>query len=58
MFGKSERKRRNPTLTLAVGALAAIGAVSIVKCGKRVVGELGKKVKTIMRGCSDECQEP
>ena len=55
MFGKSERKRRNPTLTLAVGALAAIGAVSIVKCGKKIAGEVGRKMKAIIRGASDEC---
>ncbi len=58
MFGKSERKRRNPTLTLAVGALAAIGAVSIVKCGKRIMCEVGKKMKAVMRGASEECDLP
>ena len=42
-FGKEERKARHPWLTLTVGALAAVGAMSIVsgvKC----------KVKCVIRG--------
>ena len=37
MFGKSEKKRGHPGLAIAVGALAVVGAVSIVSTGKKWV---------------------
>jgi hypothetical protein len=36
-FKKSEKKHMNPYVAITVGTLAMIGAVSIVKCGKKVV---------------------
>ncbi len=36
-FKKSDRKSTSPMLVLTVGALAMVGAFSIVKCGKRMM---------------------
>ncbi|MBE6645507.1 MAG: hypothetical protein E7612_09080 [Ruminococcaceae bacterium] len=44
-FRKTERKKHSACLILTVGALAAIGAVSITRSGKQIINELGTKVK-------------
>ena len=44
-FRKTERKSRGTCVILAIGALAAIGAVSITRTGKQILGELRDKVK-------------
>ncbi|MBR5817664.1 MAG: hypothetical protein IKY62_03350 [Clostridia bacterium] len=37
MFFKSEKKKSHAPFFIAVGALAVIGAASIIKCGKELV---------------------
>lgn len=37
IFGKSERKKHTAPVILTIGALAAIGAVSITRSGKQMV---------------------
>lgn len=44
-FRKTERKKHSACAILAVGALAAIGAVSITRCGKQMINEMMCKVK-------------
>ncbi len=54
MLIKNERKKRNPTLVMAVGALAAVGAVSIVRGAKRVVKGAGERVRGLLHMPSSE----
>jgi len=49
LFKKSERKRMNPYVTMAIGTLAVIGAVSIVRCGKRMVRHTCDKMTCMVR---------
>ena len=49
MLIKSERKKRNPTLVMTVGALAAVGVISLVRGAKRVMKNTGEKVKSLIR---------
>lgn len=45
MFGKSEKRKGHPGLAIAVGALAVVGAVSIVNTSKRwVMDKTGRMV--------------
>ena len=44
-FRKPERKSHGTCVILAIGALAAIGAVSITKSGKQMINEIKCKVK-------------
>ena len=37
IFGKSERKKHTAPVILTIGALAAIGAVSITRSGKQML---------------------
>lgn len=53
MLINSERKKRNPTLVMTVGALAAVGAITLVRGAKRVMKNAGEKVKGIIRHDSD-----
>lgn len=57
MLIKHERKKRNPTLVMTVGALAAVGAVTIVRGAKRIVRCTGEKVRGVLRvrGDGEEC---
>lgn len=52
LFKKSERRHMNPYVTVAVGTLAVIGMVSIVKCGKKMISctcdKMSCMVKQIM----------
>ena len=61
-FRKTERKKHSACLILTVGALAAIGAVSITKCGKQMINDACCKVKSFFKKekncmCSTECEE-
>lgn len=49
-FKKTEKKHMNPYVAIAVGTLAMIGAVSIVKCGKRVVRCTCDKMTCMIKG--------
>jgi len=44
-FRKTERKKHSACVILTIGALAAIGAVSITRCGKQMVNEACCKIK-------------
>lgn len=51
MFGKSEKKRGHPGLAIAVGALAVVGAVSIVSTGKKwVMDKTGRMMGFMKNG--------
>ena len=45
IFKRTERKRRSAPVILTVGALAAIGAVSITRRGKEMLTSAAEKVK-------------
>ncbi len=55
-FRKSERKRHSACFILAVGALATIGAISVVRYGKQVLGDAGGKIKDWLK--KDKCMCP
>ena len=45
LFRKTERKKHSVGAILTVGALAAIGALSITRCGKQMLNNAMCKVK-------------
>lgn len=45
-FKKSERKKHGIGAILTVGALAAVGVVSITRCGKRIFDDTVCKLKS------------
>ena len=53
MFGKGEKKRRGRGGSLAVGALATVGAISIFKKGKRWMKDVSKKMMGLFKGDSE-----
>lgn len=58
---KSEHKHLHPYITLTVGALALVGAVSIVKCAKGLMrcgcDKMSCMVKDLMGKCKgDACE--
>ncbi|MBQ2793294.1 MAG: hypothetical protein IKL79_02070 [Clostridia bacterium] len=54
MLMKNERKKRNPTLVMTVGALAAVGAVSIIRGAKRMVKGAGERVRGLLHSASED----
>lgn len=48
-FGRSEQKRMNPYVAIAVGALAFVGAVSLVKGARGMIRYGCDKVKCMVR---------
>ena len=59
-FKKSERKKHGIGAILTVGALAAVGVVSITRCGKRILNDTTSKIKGffVKKECpSDDGQE-
>ena len=44
---KQDTKKRSAWPVLAVGALAAIGVISITRCGKKMANEAICKMKTL-----------
>ena len=54
---KSEHRRISPYVTLTVGALAAIGMVRIIKCGKRSVRCMSDKVCSMFKKSVKECTD-
>ena len=57
-FRKTERKKHSTCLILTIGALAAIGAVSITRSGKQMINELGMKVKGFFKKEGCDCPMP
>lgn len=56
-FNKTERKPRNTRLILAVGALAAIGAIRVFKYGKQMASDALGKVKGFFKSEKIICSE-
>ena len=52
MFSKGVKKRRHPGVALTVGALAVVGAVSVVKTGKRWMCDTGRRVTCFFKGAA------
>ncbi|MBQ7363676.1 MAG: hypothetical protein IJW48_04395 [Clostridia bacterium] len=50
LFGKNEKKRGHPGVALTMGALAVVGAVSLVNTSKKWMKEKGKKMIGFFRG--------
>lgn len=55
-FRRTERKRHSACFILAVGALATIGAISVVRYSKQMIGDAGCKIKAFMK--KDKCTCP
>lgn len=53
MLGKGEKKRSKSGGAI-VGALAAVGFISIFKKGKRFAKNMGQKIKSMFKG-NGEC---
>ena len=53
MIIKNDRKKKNPTLVMTVGALAAVGVISIVRGAKKMVKGTADKVKGLLHPPSD-----
>lgn len=56
-YRKNERKTHNVRVILIVGALAAVGAMSIFRCGKQMAGEALCKVKSMFRSEKVMCPD-
>ena len=58
MFVRSEKRRVAPWLVLAVGGLAAVGAISILSKGKSLLGMGRRKLHGMFcSGCeTGECE--
>lgn len=52
---KTERKKHSVCAILTVGALAAIGAVSITRCGKQLINDMVCKVKRFLKKERNMC---
>ena len=59
MLLKRSDKRSHPYAALTVGTLAVIGAVKIVRCGKRHVRCIKNKVKSLigLGKCDKTCSD-
>ena len=51
---KSEQKRTHPYVVMAIGTLAMIGAFNVVKCTKRTVCHMRKKITSFFKGEEEE----
>ncbi len=49
LFKKSDCKRANPALALTVGALAIVGAMSVVKCGKDMMDCACRRMSSMVK---------
>lgn len=56
-FRKCEKKKHSSIpIILTIGALAAVGAVSITKCGKDMMNCAWDKMKSLFKKGKDACQ--
>ena len=55
LFKKTERKKIPAMLGLTVGALAAVGVVSLKNKGKGIINSVSSKMKNMMKKAKDEC---
>ena len=51
---KSEQKRTHPYVVMAIGTLAMIGAFNVVRCTKRTVCHVRKKITSVFRDPHNE----
>lgn len=51
---KMEQKRTHPYVVMAIGTLAMIGAFNVVRCTKKTVCHVRKKITSVFRGADDE----
>ncbi len=49
LFGKNEKRRGHPGIALTMGALAVVGAVSLVNTSKKWMKEKAKKMTGMFR---------
>ena len=55
IFRKTERRRYGTCFILAVGALATVGAITVVRHGKQIVKNAGGKMKSFFQKEKDSC---
>ena len=53
MFNRNEKKKSTAPLFLTIGALAMIGAVSITKCGKKMISCVKEKISGMLGGANE-----
>ena len=56
-FKKNERKTHSARVILTVGALATVGAISLIKCGKQMANDVLCKVKSFFKSEKASCPE-
>ena len=56
MFRRTERKRYGACFILTVGALATVGAVTVVRYGKQMINTAGGKIKDFLK--KEKCACP
>ncbi len=56
-YRKSERKSHNVRVILTVGALATVGAISIFKCTRQMLGDTFCKIKSFLKSEKAMCPE-
>ena len=54
-FRKTERKRYGTCFILAVGALATVGTITVVRYGKQMAKDVGGKVKGFLQKKTCSC---
>ncbi len=54
MFNKCEKKKSVAPVFLTIGALAVIGALSITKCGKKMMCCIKSRINTMMSNIGGE----
>jgi len=54
-FRRTDRKRHGACFILAVGALATVGAISVIRYGKQVMKGTGSKIKSFLKKDSCMC---
>ncbi|MBR7116309.1 MAG: hypothetical protein IKC87_01200 [Clostridia bacterium] len=55
LFKKSEPRRWNPCLVIAIGTLTVIGAVTVTNVSKRLMEKMKYKMKSMWKR-SDDCE--
>lgn len=54
MFNRNEKKKSKAPLFLTIGALAMIGAISITRCGKKMIMCMKEKVGSVFKKADAE----
>lgn len=54
-FKKNERRTHSACVILTVGALAAVGAITIMKCGREMASDVFCKVKSLFKSERAQC---